>query len=140
MSALPELATDCSSSISIETFEDGSIDPDLFDHEAHIYIGWAYLQECELPDAIARFCAALRRLTIKLGIESKYHETISWFFLILIAERLLKDDSEDWLSFKRRNVDLFASGPSIIRRYYSSERLGSTQARHQFVLPDRLPE
>jgi hypothetical protein len=137
MSALPETATDRQAAISIEAFEDGSIDPGLFDHEAHVYIGWAYLQDYELQDGIARFCAALRRLTTKLGIESKYHETITWFFMILIAERRSRDETEDWSSFKRRNPDLFATAPSIIRRYYSSERLGSSRARHQFLLPDR---
>jgi hypothetical protein len=138
MSALPEPAAGFSPAVSIETFEDGSIDPELFDHEAHVYVAWSYLQDLELQDAIARFCTALRRLTIKLGLESKYHETITWFFMIVIAERRSQNESEDWPSFKRRNPDLFATEPSIIRRYYSNELLGGTAARSQFVLPDRL--
>jgi hypothetical protein len=92
-----------------------------------------------LRDAVARFSAALRRLTIKLGIESKYHETITWFFMILIAERRARGPSDTWQRFRDRNPDLFATKPSIIRRYYSAERLASAEARSRFVLPDRLP-
>ena len=137
MSALPQIASTCSESIRIEDFERGDVDAEQFDHEAHVYVAWSYLQKYQLQESIARFCKALRKLTKKLGVESKYHETISWFFMILIAER--KAASEDWQAFKRRNADLFAKQPSIINAYYSSERLGSQLARTQFVMPDRLP-
>jgi hypothetical protein len=137
MSALPQLSSTLPATISIEKFERGDVDAKQFDHEAHIFVAWSYLQNYELQESIARFCKALRALTKKLGVESKYHETISWFFMILIAER--KAASKDWQTFKRLNADLFASQPSIISAYYSSERLGSPLARTQFMMPDRLP-
>ncbi len=137
MSALPRMTTTCSESIRIEDFERGDVDAKQFNHEAHVFVAWSYLQKYQLQESIARFCKALRKLTKKLGVESKYHETISWFFMILIAER--KAASEDWQAFRRRNADLFATQPAIISAYYSSERLGSLLARTQFVMPDRLP-
>lgn len=137
MAALPQATLHCRAAISIEDFECGDVDSRQFDHEAHVFVAWSYLQKYELEESIRRFCAALRRLTKKLGVESKYHETITWFFLILIAERITK--SQDWLTFKRRNPDLFGRQPSIISAYFSGERLGSDIARTQFVMPDRLP-
>ena len=139
MSALARSASPCGASISIETFEDGTVDLDQFDHEAHIYVGWSYLQLYELQEATDRFSAALRRLTKKLGVETKYHETITWFFIILIADRRSTSESIDWQLFKQRNADLFARRPSIVSHYYSDERLGTSLARTQFVLPDRVP-
>ncbi|MFQ5546821.1 MAG: tetratricopeptide repeat protein [Woeseia sp.] len=125
--------------LSIGGFESGSIDPGNFDHEAHVYVGWLYLQQNDVEQAIDKFTAALKRLTRKLGVESKYHDTITKFYLILIAERLSSSKSDDWQSFKRDNPDVFATQPSVIDRYYSSEKLGSPLARRQFVLPDRIP-
>lgn len=139
MSALPQASCSGRHSISIEAFEKGTIDPELFDHEAHLFIAWSYVQQYELKESIDRFCAALRRQTKKLGIEAKYHETLSWFFIILIAERQSESGSNNWQTFKRRNADLLATGPSIVRDYYSDGRIGSTIARTQFVMPDRLP-
>lgn len=139
MSALPAAASHRHDAKTVEEFEAGTIDPDLFDHEAHVYVAWSYVQDYELKDAIVRFCSALRQLTIRLGIESKYHETITWFFIILIAERMSTRRSDDWHSFKCQNPDIFATGPSIVGRYYSRERLDSDLARRQFLLPDRLP-
>ncbi len=140
MSALPRAVTSCRQSIGIEAFEKGDIDPQQFDHEAHVYVAWSYLQRYDLKESIRRFCESLKRLTKKLGVESKYHETITWFFLILIAERKEKPGSNDWQTFRQQNPDLFATQTSIIGAYYSTERLGSAIAHSQFVLPDKLPQ
>ena len=139
MSALPEQSEYADPCMSIDAFEAGNVDPDQFGHDAHVYVAWLYLQDYELNDAIARFCAALKRLTRQLGIESKYHETITWFFMIAINERLQLRPSDAWHTFRQQNPDLFASSPSLISRHYSVERLQSPLARTHFLLPDRLP-
>jgi len=122
--------------LSIQAFEAADIDADAFDHESHVYLAWLYVQEFELAQAIARFDAALRRLTAKLGAAGKYHATITWLFLLLISER--SEDDEDWTTFRARNSDLVVDGRSALRRYYSEGRLFSDRARRQFVLPDRV--
>jgi hypothetical protein len=122
--------------LSIRAFEAAAIDADAFDHESHVYLAWLYVQEFDLAHAIARFDAALRRLTAKLGATGKYHATITWLFLLLISER--REDGENWAAFRRRNSDLFDDSRSTLRRYYSEDRLFSDRARRQFVLPDRV--
>jgi hypothetical protein len=125
--------------VSIESLEDGTLDVDAFDHEAHIYVAWLYLQRYPLHEAAARFTGALQRLTRKLGIPGKYHETISWFFMLLIEERRCGQTSDAWHSFHRDNADVFARGKGdILNRYYSKELLGSDRARQSFMLPDKL--
>lgn len=125
--------------VSIEDLESGAIDPAEFDHEAHLYLGWLYLDRFETVDAIRRFSAALKALTIRLGIPDKYHETITWFYLLLIAERRASRGPQDWFDFRRNNADLFGRGErSLLPRYYRRATLLSPLARRQFVLPDRL--
>ena len=121
----------------VDSFERGEIDPEAFDHEAHVHVAWLYLERYPLPVALERFDAALRRLTVKLGIPGKYHATITWFFLLLIGERRAADPGADWSRFRRRNRDLFEDG-GLLRRYYRGETLASDCARQSFVLPDRL--
>jgi hypothetical protein len=120
----------------VRAFEDATLDAGGFDHEAHILVGWHYLQELSLLDAIGRFTTAIKRLTRKLGVSSKYHETITWFYLIKIAERSRAEAASDWDAFKSANPDLFAWNPSLIDQYYSKSRLASDEARRMFVLPD----
>jgi len=122
--------------LSVDAFERGDVDPDAFDHEAHVYLAWLYLERFPLPEALERFDAALRSLTVKLGIPGKYHATITWFYLLLISERRNELPGEDWRRFRRRNADLLEGG--VLERYYNGRTLASARARRAFVLPDRL--
>lgn len=123
-------------SLSIEKFEAGDIDPARFDHESHVYIAWLYVQSNELADAIGKFDKALKRLVSKFGERDKYHATLTWFFMLLVAERTI--DNEPWLTFKNKNQDVITDSKNILSRYYTTERLYSESARKSFVLPDKL--
>jgi hypothetical protein len=94
------------------------------------------LQTYSLPETIERFTSALKDLTRRLGLDRKYHETISWFYLIMIAERRSGAAATDWMEFKRLNPDLLKGGSALLESYYSRARLHSEIARQIFILPD----
>jgi len=73
----------------IEDFEQGRV-PGGFHHADHVRVAFAYVSEFSLPEAMARFPAALRRFARSRGKPSLYHETITWAYLFLIAERLAR--------------------------------------------------
>ena len=125
--------------VTVEAFERGDVDPEQFDHEAHIRAAWLYLDAYPEDVAGERFAAALKRLTVKLGIPGKYHETITRFYLAIIAERRRSNGGSDWAAFRSANGDLFGRSNNVLSRYYSPARLASDAARRSFVLPDRLP-
>jgi hypothetical protein len=119
----------------MQAFEAGEIDAATFNHEAHVHVAWSYLQAYPLAEAIAKFTAALRSLTNRLGAAMKYHETISWFFMIAIADRGAAGSC--WETFKTTNRDLIENGGGLLQQHYSAACLSSEKARRQFVLPDR---
>ena len=121
------------SALTIDAFEAGSIDAGAFDHEAHVYVAWLYLDAFATAEAIDRFTAALKRLTARLGVAEKYHETITWFYMLAIAER--RKPNESWTDFRRANPELFDKSDDILARYYDRETLASNRARTTFLLP-----
>jgi hypothetical protein len=121
----------------VSAFEAGDIDPDQFDHEAHVRVVWCYLQQFPVAATIAKFTAALRALTVRFGMPQKYHETISWFFIIVIADRVARSAARNWEDFRTENRDLVENGSALLRQHYSADHLNSTEARQRFVLPDR---
>ena len=96
---------------SIEQFEANDVDPACFDHEAHIYVAWLYVKAFPRDEAISRFDAALKRLTVKIGAPQKYNAMITWLFLLLIDERA--QEGENWLAFRSGNSDLFEDRPRL---------------------------
>ena len=132
------MATPSQPALSIDDLEQNRIDGGSFDHEAHVYLAWLYLDRYPLTEAIDRFTSALKRLTTKLGVPGKYHETISWFYMLIIAQRRAGNAGNDWPNFKEKNPDLLSRDANVLNRYYSKETLATDAARRAFVLPDRL--
>ena len=124
--------------LGIDDLEQSRIDGGSFDHEAHVYLAWLYLDRYPVTEAIERYTAALKRLTAKLGVPGKYHDTITWFFMLIIAQRRIACADVDWTVFKEKNADLLSRENNVLNRYYSKETLATDAARQSFVLPDRL--
>lgn len=117
------------------SFESLEFPPNQFNHEAHVRLAWAYLQDCPLLEAAIRFRNALKRFARYLGKENKYHETITLMFMFLIHENFRS--GEEWQEFKARNPELIQDGRAVLLDYYRPETLDSERARFRFVLPDR---
>ena len=124
--------------LGIDDLEQSRIDGGSFDHEAHVYLAWLYLDRYPVTEAIDRYTAALKRLTAKLGVPGKYHDTITWFFMLIIAQRRIACADVGWTVFKEKNADLLSRENNVLNRYYSKETLATDAARQSFVLPDRL--
>lgn len=122
----------------VARFEDCTLPPADFHHEHHVRVAWEYLREEPTPvDALHRFATNLRRFAEHNGASMLYHETITWAYLALIHERMIRSATHDWMGFAEENGDLLTWKPSILDRYYTSETLFSDLARRTFVLPDR---
>lgn len=117
----------------VEALEACTLPPELFNHHEHVRLGWLYLRDAPLLEALPRFIASLRRYAGSLGASAKYHETITYAFMLLIHERMRRGDALAFDEFAEANADLF--GP-ILRQYYREETLASDFARNTFVMPD----
>ncbi len=121
----------------VDAFEACAVASENFRHEDHVRLAWIYLRERPLLEAIDRFTASLQRFAAHNGAPTLYHQTITWAYLLLIHERMQRDNApRDWLMFRAANPDLFDRKPSILERYYLPETLKSDVARRVFVLPD----
>jgi len=110
---------------------------DQFHHGNHVRAAWVYLTRLPTLEAMEKFSKALRRYAASLGKPDRYHETITWAYLLLVNERIHRTElAANWESFAAQNTDLLDWGNSILRRYYRAETLQSAHARHVFVMPD----
>ena len=123
----------------LERFLDTTLPADQFHHEQHVQVAWLFVREHGMPAALAEFTAAIKRFANANGATGLYHETITWAFLLLIADRQARQSAATWEQFAARNADLLSWKPSILDRYYSKQLLASDLARRAFLMPDRLP-
>ncbi len=112
---------------------------DCFHHADHLHAAWLYLTRFPAAEAITRCSATLRSYATSLGKPDRYHETITWAYLLLVNERIRRGESDlDWEEFVERNADLFDWKQSVLLKYYCPETLSCSIARQVFLMPDRL--
>jgi hypothetical protein len=124
----------------VEAFESGRLSPDLFHHRDHVRLAWIFLRRMPVLDALSRFSDGLKRYATSLGKADRYHQTITWAFLLLINERMARGEAATFEAFAADNADLLTWSPSVLSAYYREETLTSPLARRTFLLPDRLQE
>ena len=124
------------SSELFDRFVDTSLPSDQFHHEQHVQVAWMFVCRYGMPAALAEFSGAIKRFAEAKGATGLYHETITWAFLLLIAERQARKPAAAWTEFSADNGDLLLWKPSVLDRYYSKELLASDLARKTFLMPD----
>jgi hypothetical protein len=122
----------------IAQFESGATAPDSFHHADHVRLAFEYLRRCSALEALGKFSAALQRFAAAQGKADRYHETITWVYLLLIRERIARAGRpQTWEEFAERNSDLLIWKGGVLGTLYHAETLDSDLARRIFVLPDR---
>jgi hypothetical protein len=122
----------------IKQFENGATPADTFHHADHVRLAFEYLRRYQALEALEKFCDALKRFAAAQGKAQRYHETITWAYLLLIRERMARAGCvQTWEEFAERNTDLLIWKGGVLRTFYRQETLDSDLARHTFVLPDQ---
>jgi hypothetical protein len=121
----------------LEDFEAARIDPASFRHADHVRVAWELLGACSLPRAMERMAEGLRRITALAGKPERYHETITWAWVLLVADRIARcGRGGSFEEFAAAHPDLLES--KALAAWYRAETLESPETRRVFRMPDRL--
>lgn len=119
----------------LEQFEAFEVDPHEFGHRQHVYVAFEMLDKYSYLDACAKYAHAINTIATKAGAADKFNVTITFAFMSLIAERKSQMEGADLNVFLAANPDLLDR--AVLKGWYTDERLGSSDARRQFLLPDK---
>jgi hypothetical protein len=109
-----------------------------FHHASHLHVAWVYLAESSsVQQAANKMRKTLRRFAAAAGKPKKYHETITLFWVHLLARAKAR-------SHGGRLEDIVRANPQLLEKnfplaYYSAERLFSDEARVSWIEPDLRP-
>jgi hypothetical protein len=123
----------------VAAMEDASLPNGQFRHFDHIRLAWLFLETRNEPDATDHMIATIRNFALcQRGDLSKYHDTVTRAFMRLVANgRTGLASGHSFDDFVQRYPELFVK--DALLHYYSSERLMSSRARHEWVPPDLHP-
>lgn len=121
----------------VDGFELCQTEKTAFKHQDHLVVAVAYLQNLTVPEAIERMRNSLMRFIKHHHVDQrKYNETITVFWLEVVADALAKMPAA--LTLLERCNRVVQEFPNSARalEHYSSELLFSDDAREGFVKPD----
>lgn len=128
----------------VRAFESGRSPEGGFTHRAHLAVALAYIDRYGVEGATERVRAGLlrfleRTLGDSVAARVKYRETVTVFWVRLLAAELAATDASQPLHVRIAPLLERYSAASTIRSYYSEERLDSDAARERFLEPDLRP-
>ena len=116
----------------------GEVANESFHHLSHLHVAWVYLTESTCVDeAAAKMRNTLQRFAASAGKSEKYHETITLFWVHLLAGMRAVGSRESLKEIIQANPRLLEKNFPLA--YYSSKRLFSDKARSSWIEPDLKP-
>lgn len=118
-------------------FEAATLPAEFFSHLGHLRAAFLFLEREPVILAQRHFAGAIARYATALGKPEKFHTTVTYALLAVIAARQGVQRCKNWREFVAGNADLLAGARTLLLHYYTAETLDSDNARRQFVLPDK---
>jgi hypothetical protein len=127
---------------TVRSFEDATISRDDWKHAEHLVVALYYLSKYDLDTAHAKMRSGILNLLEKgfdvdLNKEMPYHETITLFWMRVVAE--YNASKNDTSLLEKANEVAYKWDKDYPLKFYSRERLFSDEARSRFVVADLAP-
>ena len=139
----PIPATDEAWAALVAAFEDHSLPWSGWRHPQHLAVTLWYVRRDgvattyrDLPGRIRAFNAAHG---VETTLERGYHETLTRFWLALVAEYWAKADAGAEAGDLLAGLDAKLGDKYLPRAYYTPERINGWEARRGWVPPDLQP-
>jgi len=109
-------------------------------HAAHVTLAACLLHQGDVPSVLPVVRNAISSYNVSVGTQntdtSGYHETLTVFWLRVVAQSLRQSPSESRLRAVRCIVAAYGTERSLHRLYYSRDIVTCATARRAWIEPD----
>ena len=124
-------------------FEEGTLAKSEWTHGAHVGAAASYLFNSNFETVLPLMRGRISAFNVAVGgantATSGYHETLTQFWLLIVAESLRQHPPASRLAAARHAVAVFGEARTLHTLYYSGDVVKDTAARQQWRAPDLLP-
>lgn len=130
---------DLSDAQLLAQLENCSLEPALFNHEAHLRLAWIHLKHHDIDDAIAKVCKQLERYVDSLGARDKYNTTLTVAATRTVYHFMLKSNSHTFPEFMLEFPRLKSNFKDLLFTHYGFNIFSSERAKAEYLEPDLVP-
>ncbi|UII23450.1 hypothetical protein [Fulvivirga ligni] len=122
-----------------EAFSNCSLNPSVFNHEAHLRLAWIHIRNYGIEVALLTIPTQLKAYVKHLGAEDKYNATLTHAAVKAVYHFMLKSYFADFQAFIEGFPRLKTSFKDLMAAHYGFDIYNSAEARKEFLEPDLLP-
>lgn len=123
----------------ISQFEDCSLDPSLFTHEAHLRLAWIYIMKHGPEKAEEYISAQIQRFDSVHGDGKKYHKTLTIASIKVVDHFIQKSQSDNFSDFINEFLRLKTNFKDLLDYHYGIDIYNSPVAKEEYIKPDLDP-
>lgn len=123
----------------LEVFEKATLDPKLFDHEAHLRLAYLLINISNIDIAIDKTCEQILTYATSLGASNKYNKTVTVAAVKAVYHFMLKSESDNFKDFIAEFPRLKLNFKGLLAQHYNIDVFNSEIAKSSFLEPDLLP-
>lgn len=122
-----------------KAFENKTLAPHFFDHEAHLRLAYIHIQKYGIDQAIQNMCTQIKAYAESLGAYDKFHKTVTVAAVKAVYHFMLKTETDNFKEFIHENPRLKTNFMDLLSQHYGIDLFNNEQARLSFLQPDLLP-
>ncbi|MCL9806847.1 hypothetical protein NAT51_15030 [Flavobacterium amniphilum] len=122
-----------------QQFENCTLNPELFTHEAHLRLAWIHIKNHGIEKAIVIIREQIQNYAASLSAKDKYHETITVASIKAVSFFIKKSASENFYDFITENQQLKTHFKQLLATHYSTDIFNSETAKKEFLPPELDP-
>ena len=122
-----------------QQFEAGTLNPELFTHEAHLRLAWIHLKHYGEEAAIRNVSKQLQNYVGILGAQDKYNQTLTIAAVKAVFHFMNKSKSDQFQDFIAEFPRLKFNFKDLMAQHYSVDIFNSKTAKQVFLEPDLAP-
>lgn len=120
-------------------FENGTLSPKLFSHEAHLRLAWIHIKKYGEVFAINAISDQLRAYTQEHGAPEKFNMTLTVAAVKAVSHFYHKSKSRDFRGFMTEFPRLKSHFKDLMAAHYSFDIYNLPEAKTKFLAPDLHP-
>lgn len=121
------------------SFTDYSLDPELFNHEAHLRLAWIHVNKYGEAKAIQNITTQLQKFVAFVGAKDKYNHTLTVAAIKAVSHFIKKASADNFKDFIVEFPRLKNNFKDLMGSHYALDIFTSAKARKEYIEPDLLP-
>lgn len=121
------------------SFQDCSLLPPLFSHEAHLRLAWIHIRRYGIQQACDNLCQQIKRFDETHGDGTKFNTTVTVAAAKVVYHFMQKKSGTNFQDFLSSHPRLSSQFKVLIHTHYGFDIFNHPEAINQYLEPDLLP-